>query len=337
MDTEHSGKVRPMRSALPFFVGAIFGMRDSFVIFVLILNQTHDFYFMPKVSVIVPIYNVEQYLARCLDSILSQSFADIEVVCVDDGSPDDSISIAEDYARRDSRIRIIRQENKGLGGARNTGIDNATGQYVAFIDSDDYISEDYFGNLCEAAAKYDADIVTATLVKRCKTHIKYLVKNDTERVVDDKNERFRVCACPPDFHVTNKIFRTEMLRRNGMRFPEHTYFEDVVFMAKALIAANRLVTIPTAEYWYIENSESITRTRQTPKKQSDKYNGHKEMLKLIDDNSIDFPQRYRCITKRVYSIGFITLLKIKDYYGEERWKLFDAITVYKKKAQNPDE
>lgn len=112
----------------------------------------------PKVSVIVPMYNVEKYVAQCLESILSQTLFDIEVIAVDDGSPDSSGEIAESYARRDRRVRVIHQENAGLGPARNSGMDIARGEYVGFVDSDDWVHPDMFEGLYNAASQAHADI-----------------------------------------------------------------------------------------------------------------------------------------------------------------------------------
>ena len=102
---------------------------------------------MVKISVVIPVYNVEKYLEQCLDSVIAQSFEDIEVICVNDGSTDSSLEILKRYADNDSRIKIISQKNKGAGAARNVGIENAAGEYVYFMDSDDYLNSDAFERL----------------------------------------------------------------------------------------------------------------------------------------------------------------------------------------------
>ena len=102
---------------------------------------------MVKISVVIPVYNVEKYLEQCLDSVIAQSFEDIEVICVNDGSTDSSLEILKRYANNDSRIKIISQKNKGAGAARNVGIENAAGEYVYFMDSDDYLNADAFERL----------------------------------------------------------------------------------------------------------------------------------------------------------------------------------------------
>ena len=114
----------------------------------------------PKVSIIIPVYNVEPFLARCLDSVVGQTLRGIEIICVDDGSPDRSIDILNRYAAQDDRIRVISQENRGLGGARNRGFDAATGEFILFVDSDDWIDPAYCERLYEAAR--EAEVTTTS-------------------------------------------------------------------------------------------------------------------------------------------------------------------------------
>ena len=126
---------------------------------------------MIKVSIIVPVYNVELYLRECLDSIINQTLKDIEIICVDDCSTDNSYIILDEYSKKDSRIKLLKHNvNKGLGPARNTGINVAQGEYIGFIDSDDYISLDYFENLYNTAKKYNSDIVSTLNIKLYEMH-----------------------------------------------------------------------------------------------------------------------------------------------------------------------
>ena len=121
---------------------------------------------MIKVSVIVPIYNVENYLKKCLDSIINQTLKDIEIICINDCSTDSSKDIVLEYIQKDKRIKLINhEENQGLGFARNTGFDNSSAEYISFIDSDDFISNDYIEHLYDTAVKYNADIVFTNNMK----------------------------------------------------------------------------------------------------------------------------------------------------------------------------
>ena len=172
----------------------------------------------PKVSIIIPVYNVEPFLARCLDSVAGQTLRGIEIICVDDGSPDRSIDILNRYAAQDGRIRVISQENRGLGGARNRGFDAATGEFILFVDSDDWIDPAYCERLYEAAREAEADIACASMLKIRPSYSKWTIHYTERQVVADTQEKFRICRCPPDFYVMNKLLRREMLLRLGLRF-----------------------------------------------------------------------------------------------------------------------
>lgn len=116
----------------------------------------------PKISIVIPVYNVGQYLCQCLDSIITQTIQDYEVILVDDGSTDESPSICDKYAEKNKRFTVIHQKNEGSAKARNTGLDKATGEYIAFIDSDDWINEDHLQNLQKRAEETEADIVISS-------------------------------------------------------------------------------------------------------------------------------------------------------------------------------
>lgn len=150
----------------------------------------------PKVSIIIPVYNVEPFLARCLDSVVGQTLRGIEIICVDDGSPDRSIDILNRYAAQDDRIRVISQENRGLGGARNRGFDAATGEFILFVDSDDWIDPAYCERLYEAAREAEADIACASMLKIRPSYSKWTIHYTEQQVAAEAQEKFRLCRCP---------------------------------------------------------------------------------------------------------------------------------------------
>ena len=144
----------------------------------------------PKVSIIIPVYNVEPFLARCLDSVVGQTLRGIEIICVDDGSPDRSIDILNRYAAQDDRIRVISQENRGLGGARNRGFDAATGEFILFVDSDDWIDPAYCERLYEAAREAEADIACASMLKIRPSYSKWTIHYTERQVAAEAQEKF---------------------------------------------------------------------------------------------------------------------------------------------------
>lgn len=287
---------------------------------------------MPKISIIVPVYNVEKLLERCLDSILSQTLEDIEVICVDDCSPDNSIDILERYSAKDPRVKVFRHsENKRQGGARNTALNVATGEYIGFIDSDDYIDADFYQKLYDAAAKSDADLAITGIIKHRKQVSRTVISFDKQEVFSDTNGKFSACCCPPEFHPVNKLYRRSMLSAHDIRFQEKVMFEDVDFVARCIFHANKVVTVPGTNYRYIYNGESTVKGKETPKKQQDRYNARKNFVVFAQENGIEIPSSYKNIPVRMYTINNLPVLKVKERAGVLVWRLFDFLPVWRKK------
>ncbi|MDO5553870.1 MAG: glycosyltransferase [Planctomycetia bacterium] len=211
----------------------------------------------PRISVIVPVYNVAEWLEECLDSILNQTFQDLEVICVNDGSTDNSPDILKEYAAKDSRITIIHQENKGLSEARNTGMKVAKGDYILFVDSDDYIAV----NLCELAIQ-NADSTGADMImfeyytidNGKKTSLPLL---QTNAVYTQDEERVKTVV-ENNWSVWKFLWKTSFLRTNHLHFIAGIHFEDVPFSIKAAVLANKLATINASLYYYRIRETSIT-------------------------------------------------------------------------------
>jgi glycosyltransferase involved in cell wall biosynthesis len=211
----------------------------------------------PKISVIVPMYRTEAYLKRCLDSIVAQTFTDIEILCVDDASPDRCAEIAAAYAGRDGRVRVIRhEENRGLGAARNTGIAAARAPYVASVDSDDHIRMEMLTRLWEATEDGFFDVVECGYEH---------VREDGSRVMiyapaDSRIENVDHCA--DVFSITrnafwNKLWRTALFVDNGIAFPEGMLFEDLATTPRVLTRCQHIRTIPDDLYVYVRHPQSI--------------------------------------------------------------------------------
>lgn len=287
----------------------------------------------PKISAIVPVYNVERYLARCLDSLVGQTLRQIEIICVDDGSRDRSPAILADYAARDSRVRVITQENKRQGGARNTGLDASSGQWVAFIDSDDWVCEDYFERLLAAAMRHGAEIACANVEKHRGSRRKWNVYCADEVAYDALQEKFDACHCPPNFNTTNKLYLREALVRSGIRFREHAVYEDVEFMANVLAALGRVVTVPGAVYHYMVHDASTTKSCQSLQKQLDKYNAHKAFVAFADAHGLRFGRHFRDVRRRRYRWAGISWVTMRDNGRREALKLFDFLPLWHRKPR----
>lgn len=212
---------------------------------------------MPKVSVIVPVYNVESYLEKCVRSILCQTERDFELLLIDDGSPDSSGALCDSLAETDPRIRVIHQENQGLGGARNTGIEAASGQWLLFVDSDDWIEPETLESALTAGEKAGAQLVVfgfrtvSEQGERLKSFVEGLPKN----VGFSPREQRDVLLIYPA--AWNKLYRAELFRHTEVRYPPRVWYEDIRTTPKLTAAAEKVVCTDFVGYNYLQRSGSI--------------------------------------------------------------------------------
>lgn len=248
----------------------------------------------PKISIIVPAYNSEKFIDNCIQSLVEQTVEDIEIIIIDDGSFDNTPNLLKRWQNKDKRIKIITQTNQKQGSARNRGIEIAQGEYIGFIDSDDWVETDYFECLYLTAKHYNCDIVTTNILKHNKKYTKYnIFKNkynvaetifDKVKLCEDKSHRF--------FYVLNKLYKTSFIKTNNILFNEGCYFEDVMFSAKAIYYANKIVYCPETEYHYIENPQSTINSKDNQEiKKEDHIKAYLELHHFAKDNSIKLPER----------------------------------------------
>jgi len=234
---------------------------------------------MPKVSVIVPVYNTEKYLKQCIDSITSQTLGEIEIIIVDDGSKEECAVFCDELAKSDERIKVVHKKNEGLGLARNSGMEVSRGEYIGFVDSDDYVSKTMYEALYEAAHKNDADIaVSGISFVGGNTFGKtgeYTEKNyfDTETVFEKEDMKKLllgvVGALPkePDdsrygVSVCKNIFKRSLQDREKISFVSERKIisEDTLFMVDYIKNAQKAVGVPGAFYCYRRNDESLSKS-----------------------------------------------------------------------------
>ncbi|MDR3126099.1 MAG: glycosyltransferase [Rickettsiales bacterium] len=210
-----------------------------------------------KVSVIIPVYNVERYLAQCLAGVVGQTYKNLEVIIVDDGSTDGSAQICRAWAKRDRRIRVIRQENAGLSSARNAGLDAATGEYVHFIDSDDCISLDYYERMVGSIGGADMAASGFYNEKKPSDSVEYHSSATLVSTLD----KLAGTDVASQAMVWRFLFRRAFLVRRGMRFREGRLVEDIMFSIPAVFFASKVEVVPGAQYFYRKNAGSIVNTR----------------------------------------------------------------------------
>mgnify|MGYP002566539081 FL=1 len=246
---------------------------------------------MPKISVIIPVYNTEKYLEKCLDSIINQTYQDFEIVIINDGSIDNSQNIIEKYLDKyQNKIKCINKENGGLSSARNYGIEIARGDYIIFVDSDDYIKKDLFEQLLPYIQK-DIDLVKYKLIKVSEEY-KELERVDGPSFDEVTGEEgfnklvFNDVLLEP---ACLYLYKRDIFIKNNLRFLENTYHEDFGLVPIILLYTNSIVSINFYGYYYLQANNSITRNEdytKTIKRANDLLIHYDNMKKAIENLNI---------------------------------------------------
>ena len=222
---------------------------------------------MAEISVVIPVYNAQQYISECLESIIFQTFDDLEIVCVNDGSTDESSKIISDYAKKDSRVRLINQKNSGASAARNTGIECSFSPYLAFVDADDIIAHDAFEKMYFSLTKNEADYVFCRMLQfdSLTRAVLDISQFDFSSII--KTDCFNEESMPDFLYTTlsesacDKMFRRSFLLQNNLYFLENIIFEDIPFFSKLYLAARKIAFVDEKLYKYRQHhGSSITQT-----------------------------------------------------------------------------
>jgi len=243
----------------------------------------------PLLSIIVPVYNSEKYLARCLDSILAQTFKNFECILVDDGSVDQSPAICDEYAGRDGRIQVLHKNNEGVSAARNDGIQAACGGYIAFVDSDDTVHPEMYRLLIEKIENEKTDVVCCGYSHKNKDYIPQIDlhgESIAQIVYDLENiELFGL--------IWNKLYTAKIINENRVRFPTGYYFgEDMFFNLQYFCAINSASVVDKALYIYCENSASISKIRPSFDQSLARFkNNSSQIIRLQEDRNGQYVNR----------------------------------------------
>ncbi|NQX46881.1 glycosyltransferase [Paenibacillus tritici] len=237
----------------------------------------------PEISIIVPIYNVELYLNKCVDSILAQSFSNFEVILVNDGSPDKCGEICEYYKELDPRVVVIHKQNGGLSDARNYGIEVARGRYIGFVDSDDWIEPDMYESLYSLITSHDADIAACghyevmddVPLEKSFSHEVHVYNNaqGLDKLLEDKEIQNL---------AWDKLYKAELFAQ--VRYPVGKYFEDIFTTYKLFLQADKTVLLDSPKYMYLKRSDSITGAMNN-KKYYDRFCAALEIYETIQDKN----------------------------------------------------
>lgn len=245
---------------------------------------------MPKVSIIIPVYEVENYLEECLDSVFSQDFQDFEVIAINDASPDRSRDILRRYKRNEPRLKVIhRKKNGGLGAARNNGLDAATGEYVLFLDSDDALFPAALAPLVERAETTQAEVVLFWWTREYEGG--RVIQGTGGEILAEAPDRFTAAEYPQILRLLqiacNKLIRRELLDRMGLRFADGWY-EDTPFTYPLLVGARSLTTLAAPLLRYRQRDRAITRT--VSRRHVEVLSQWDRAMQRVDDLANDRPE-----------------------------------------------
>ena len=275
-----------------------------------------------KVSVVVPVYNVEKYLSRCIDSLIGQSYSNIEILLVDDGSKDSSLSICKKYEAMDPRVRVFHKDNEGLGLTRNYGIKRATGEYITFIDSDDYLTPNAIKVIVEKAIATDADVVIAShyyknkaqevaLEERlyCETEIKEILM---VHMMGNNGNQLDALS----YTAWGKLYKKELFDKNNLTFPSERklIWEDLAFSVNAYQLCKKVYVSHTPIYYYCFNEGSLTHTYK-PNKLELVMVLYKYMNEKISQLNLSEEAQFRLDTNFIGHIR--TCIKLEVFYAKQ--------------------
>ncbi len=271
-----------------------------------------------KVSVIVPVYNVEEYLPRCIDSVINQTYKNLEIILVDDGSPDNCPRMCETYAERDERIKVIHKENGGLASARNAGLKIAVGAYITFVDSDDYIKSDMLERMITLAEDKNADVVQIAFEREKFGLVESdVAENEIKTIVGDENIRLYALDRILRPEACGKLYRAELFK--NIEFDsEIKYAEDVEFGLRFYKNVKCSVVSNEKMYFYSVNQNSLTASSLSPGRLAEP-----EMLLNAALAERDCAWLYKCILFRYVRCAFAVLNRMVsenrgETYGELR-------------------
>ena len=286
---------------------------------------------MPKISIIVPMYNVEKYIDKCLNSLINQTFKNMEIIVVNDGSTDGSASIVEKYLlKHSSKIKYLEKKNGGLSSARNYGIEYATGEYIAFLDSDDYVEHNMYEEMYKLAKKENADMVECDFIWEWEYGKRVFDKRREYKTREDMMKKPRVV-------VWNKIFRRELINKTKARFPEGLIYEDMEFFYKILPFINKISYINKYFVHYTQREDSIS------KKQTEKT---EDIFKILD-NIFDYYKQnnlyhqYEKVLKKMrrrilLGSSLKRIIQIKEKHLKRRLLLKTVILFFKNSLKNEE-
>ncbi len=231
----------------------------------------------PLVSVVIPVYNGQNHISQCLEMILNQSYKNLEVIVVDDGSTDNSVQLINKF----TKVRLIQHSvNKGLSAARNTGINNATGKYIHFMDDDDQINVEFYESFIEACEKNNADMACGSFMNASSPAESQIFTS--EKVVTSVKDKYTATYVVRKAYVWRYFFSLNFIREHQLYFEEGRLMEDILFSSRAVYYANKVVIVPNAHYHYVSTPNSIMNNKDK-KHMKRREADYQHALKMVED------------------------------------------------------
>ena len=281
------------------------------------------------ISVIVPIYNVEKYTNKCVDSLINQTYKNLEIILVDDGSLDNCGNICDSYKKKDSRIKVLHKKNGGLSDARNKGFKISTGEYVTFIDSDDFVSNDYVDYLYNLLKKYNADI-SIILPQKFNDSKEFVIKNKKEKIkIYNPYDAIETMLYQKEFDnaAWGKLYSRKIME--GILFPVGKLYEDISTTYKYFLNSSKIVYSNQKKYYYLQRHDSIMGSKFKVKEMDYIYQT-KDMLDNL--SNLNDKKLLLAAQSRFVSANFSILLKINKnkYFSKEMLEARNNIKEYQK-------
>ncbi|MDR2772544.1 MAG: glycosyltransferase [Elusimicrobiota bacterium] len=271
------------------------------------------------ISIIVPVYNVEKYLSQCLENLIFQTYKNLEIIIVDDGSTDNSCLIYKQYASNDNRIKIIKQENMGLAEARNVGVKQAQGEYIHFMDSDDYINLDYYEKMINAAVNSNADMTCSGFSLSGKINPDLDVKFASSFIVSNIDDKIHITDIANLPSACRYLFRKNFLNSFNLVFEKGRLCEDIMFTYSAAYYSNKIAVVSNAVYFYRYGRPDSTMTDVDSKRVAKRIEDETYAKNKLSEfaNKYGFEIRKHCPDKEYYVL---------------KYKLFSKLSLFRKKV-----
>ncbi|HFI0214452.1 TPA: glycosyltransferase family 2 protein [Streptococcus suis] len=268
----------------------------------------------PLISVIIPIYNVEKYLARCLDSVVHQTYTNLEIILINDGTPDGSVAIAEAYQEKDKRIKLLHQENAGLSEARNTGIAAATGDYIAFLDSDDWLELDAYEYLLQLLVAHDADISIGG-IRRTEVVVSETSSENRVELLTQKEyaqRYFKIGSQEIHYYVWNKLYRRDVVA--NVKQPKGLYAEDVPSTFMYILNSSKVVISDKVIYNYFVNLDGLS--AKFSNRHFDVLKGWEMVVAKANQSEDTDYQHWAMFNRKRANFALLTELALSDNYSQ---------------------